>query len=246
MRSNPAGNSGIPVDRATASWDFFANLPAEREAFYSIGRRRTIQPKEHLFSIGEIIDKVYYIVEGKVILSTISRKGKEIVVYIHKSGGLLGLIGSLASQPRALSATALTACTIYEVRTADFKSLQRKSPVFSERVNLQLYMDLAFITNLYLSALTDDAETRIKKTLARLFSEELLKPQPEGQHDTISTYITQDYLAASVGISRERTNKLLGQLEQEGLISKSAHHITFLKPDHFLSYLEIVPLLILE
>lgn len=68
--------------------------------------------------------------------------------------------------------------------------------------------------------------------------------KPVGQHDTISNYITQDYLAASVGISRERTNKLLRQLEQEGLISKSAHHITFLKPDHFLSYLEIVPLLI--
>ena len=132
------------------------------------------------------------------------------------------------------------------MHTSDFKSLQRKSPVFAQRVNLQLYMDLAFITNLYLSALTDDAETRIKKTLARLFSEELLKSQPEGQHDTITTYITQDYLAASVGVSRERANKLLRQLEQDGLISKSAHHITFLKPEHFLSYLEIVPLLTLD
>lgn len=242
MAGNPADGRGVHVQQADISWDFFSNLHVEREAFYSIIRRRELHRKERLFALGDVVNKVFYIVDGKVMLTTTSRNGKEIVVYIHKTGAILGLPGSMANRPRTVNALALTPCTIYEARTSDFKSLLGKYPVLSERVNLQLYIVISFITNLYLSALTDDAETRMKKMLARSFSEELLRTSQEGQRGTISTSLTQDHLAGAIGVSRERANRILHRFEKEGLISVSAHKISFLQPDHFLSYLEIAPL----
>jgi len=242
MTDTPAGGHGMPVRQAALSWDFFSGRSAEREAFYGIVRRRDLQRKERLFAEGDAVSSVYYVADGKVILTTGSRDGKEIVVYIHKAGTMIGLSGSMANQPRMVNALALTPCTIYEAQAGDFKSLLVKYPVLSERVNLQLYIVISFITHLYLSALTDDAETRMKKMLARSFSEELLRTSADGQHETISTGITQDHLASAIGVTRERANRILHRLERSGLISVAAHKITFLQPEHFLEYLEIAPL----
>jgi CRP/FNR family transcriptional regulator, cyclic AMP receptor protein len=230
-----------PPGETALTWDFFNNLPDVRNAFYQISHLRHISKKEILDFEGNISTSVMYLVEGQVIVTRVSNNGKEVVLYIHKKGALMGMLGSLLSLPRHTSFRALTDGIVYDVQNTDFKSLVAKFPVLGERILLQQYLSMDMVTGLYLSACSDEADIRLKKLLARLYSEELLELKPEIPADSVSLTITQEQLACAIGASRSMVNKVLLRMQQEGLIVKSAHKISFLKPDHFLNYLEIAP-----
>jgi CRP/FNR family transcriptional regulator, cyclic AMP receptor protein len=238
--TEPAASSTTQsFSQSALSWEFFQDLPAERNAFYQMSRLRRVSKKEIVVMEGALANSVLYIVEGQVIVTRTSAGGKEVALYIHKKGALLGLPGSLLNLPRSITARALTPGIVYEVHSSDFRSLIAKFPVLNERIMLQHYLSLDFIMGLYLSAFSDDAEIRLKKLLARLFSEELLKLKPDKPTDSISLTITQDELACAIGVSRAMISRVLQRMQTEGLIAKSAHKISFLKPEQFLSYLEI-------
>jgi CRP/FNR family transcriptional regulator, cyclic AMP receptor protein len=241
MMDNIAGISGASAEKTPFTWDFFQDLPAEREAFYKIAQRRHLKRKEHLFCEGDGVDSIFYIAEGEIILSRISSSGKEIFLYIHRKGVFVGLPASMVNMPLRSNAQSLTPCVIYETKINDFKSLITGYPVLNDRVMMQLYITITFMNSQYLSAFTDDADTRLKKLLARLFSEELLQNIYDNQKEPIDLNVTQDHLAASIGVSREMVNRILHRFIVDGLINVSAHKISFLKPAHFLSYLEMVP-----
>lgn len=223
------------------SWDFFANLPEEKEAFMRLARQKKVSRKEVVFSEGDAAASVFYISEGRIIVSRTSSSGKEVVLYIHRKGALMGALAALLDQPRNSKEQAITPGILYEISSRDFRSLVERFPRLNQRLQLQLYGSQDYMTSQYLSAFSDSAEIRLKKLLARLFSEELLKLTPDGRPDSISLYVTQDQLACAIGISREMVSRLLKRLQTEGLLTKTAHKISFLKPEQFLSYLEIIP-----
>lgn len=237
----------VPADlrksiRQTAiSWDFFLDLGAEKNAFCQAARLRKINRKEILFREGDAANSVFYLLEGELIVTRISSGGKEVVLYIHKKGALVGALASLLSLPRSSTDQALTAGIVLEVPNSDFRSLVSKFPKLTERILLQVYGTIDFVTSQHLSAFSDNAEIRLKKLLARLFSEELLKLKDDSAPDSISLRITQDQLACAIGVSREMVSRMLKRMQAEGLINKSAHRIAFLKPGHFLTFLEISP-----
>lgn len=229
------------LDQTVHSWDFFKDLPAEREAFYRIAHLKTFSKKERLFSEGLNATSIFYLVEGGIIVTKVSSGGKEIVLYIHRKGALIGLPSALTGLPRNSSAHPLPLCTVYEASIGDFRLLISRYPALIDRILLQNYGSQSFLTSQYLSAYCDDAETRLKKLLARLFSEQLLNIQQEISYEPIQLHITQDQLASAIGITRSRVNKIMHSLAGRGLITVSSHMITFNNPAYFLNYLEIIP-----
>ena len=227
------------IRQTAISWDFFLDMPAEKDAFCQVARLRKINRKEILFHEGDIANSVYYLLEGELIVTRISSSGREVVLYIHKKGALIGTLASLLNLPRNSSGQALTAGAVLEVQNSDFKSLVLKYPRMTDRILLQLYGTVDFVTAQHLSAFSDNAEIRLKKLLARLFSEELLKLRDDSAPDSISLSITQDQLACAIGVSREMVSRMLKRMQADGLINKSAHRIAFLNPGHFLTFLEI-------
>jgi CRP-like cAMP-binding protein len=77
----------------------------------TIDRDRTIAAfprKQTIFSQGEVSDAVFYIKEGKVKLTVVSKNGKEATIGILNEGDFFGE-GCLTGQPlRMCSATAVT------------------------------------------------------------------------------------------------------------------------------------------
>jgi len=237
--SEPSMDASIQAaDKAISYVDIFENLPDERSAFYRVAKKRRVDRKETLFLEGDVASSVFYILKGLVIVTMLSSNGKEVALYIHKKGALLGVQVLTGNTRRRASAYMLNDGIIYEVQNQDFKSLVARYPVLYDRIMLQMAMSFNFMCTQYLSAFTDDAETRLKKLLARLFSEELLKPLPDSHSDYYSLNVTEHQLASSIGVSRETISKLLGRMQQAGLIDRSAHKISFIKPEHFLNYLE--------
>lgn len=229
------------LDQTVHSWDFFKDLPEEREAFYRISHLKTFNKKERLFFEGLNATSVFYLLEGGIIVSKVSSSGKEIVLYIHRKGALIGLPSALTGLPRNSTAHPLPTCTVYEANVSDFRLLISRYPALIDRILLQNYGGQGFLVAQYLSAYCDDAETRLKKLLARLFSEQLLNSQQETIGEPIQLHVTQDQLASAIGITRSRVNKIMHSLAAQGLISISSHMISFNNPAYFLNYLEIIP-----
>ena len=68
-----------------------------------------------IFTQGDAADSVFYIQEGNIRLSVVSKSGKEATLGILNAGDFFGE-GSLAGQPlRMGSATAMTACTLLRI-----------------------------------------------------------------------------------------------------------------------------------
>ena len=85
----------------------------------SVGAGRTVcqyHPKRDIFSQGDRADAVFYIREGKVRLSVLSKQGKEATIALLGSGDFLGE-GCIASdQPiRLATAIAITDCSVLKI-----------------------------------------------------------------------------------------------------------------------------------
>ncbi len=95
------------------------------------GFGRTIQhyrPKQTVFLQGEPSDAVFYIQEGKVRLSVLSKQGKEATIALLGAGDFLGE-GCIASDPpaRMATATALTDCDVMKIEKMRWYALSTRS-----------------------------------------------------------------------------------------------------------------------
>src|SRR6202007_3431293 len=88
---------------------FLANVGAGRT-------RQHYRPKQAIFSQGDRADAAFYIQEGKVRLSVLSKQDKEATIALLGTGDFLGE-GCIASdQPlRLATATAITECSILSI-----------------------------------------------------------------------------------------------------------------------------------
>ena len=80
------------------------------------GRKIVAFPKkQRIFVQGDSSDAVFYLQQGKVKLTVVSKRGKEATIAILNEGDFFGE-GCLAGQPlRLASATALTHCSVMEI-----------------------------------------------------------------------------------------------------------------------------------
>ena len=90
--------------------------PREFLATIGTGRKVVTFPQEQtIFTQGEAADAVFYIQEGKVRLTVVSKVGKEATLAILSEGEFFGE-GGLAGQPfRMGSATAMTDCEVLRI-----------------------------------------------------------------------------------------------------------------------------------
>src|SRR5207253_7467831 len=84
----------------------------------TIGQGRkslTVAKKERIFTQGDAADAVFYIQNGKVRLTVVSKTGKEATIGILSEGNFFGE-GSLAGQARRMgSAAAMTDCDLLRI-----------------------------------------------------------------------------------------------------------------------------------
>src|SRR4051794_35721785 len=100
---------GAPTTRRFDTQGFLSSAGLARKV-------EEYQPAAAVFSQGDRSDAVFYIQQGSVKLSVLSRTGKEAVVGVLGAGEFFGE-GALAGQPvRLATATALTASKILVVR----------------------------------------------------------------------------------------------------------------------------------
>ena len=138
-----------------------------REFLATIGEGRkavAFTKKQSIFAQGDAADSVFYIQEGKVKLTVVSKNGKEATLAILNEGQFFGE-GSLAGQPMRMgSATAMTDCELLRIDKKAMMLALRREHTFSD-----LFVAYLLARNIrYEEDLVDQLFNSSEKRLARL------------------------------------------------------------------------------
>jgi len=178
------------------------------------GRRVVAYPKKHtIFTQGDAADAVFYIQDGKVRLTVVSKAGKEATLGILSEGDFFGE-GGLAGQPlRMGSATAITDCELLQIDKKAMMLALHREHTFSD-----LFVAYLLARNVrYEEDLVDQLFNSSEKRLARIL---LLLAHfgKEGAPETVIPKISQETLAAMVGTTRSRVSFFMNRFRELGFV----------------------------
>jgi len=183
----------------------------------TIGEGRTevaFLRKETIFKQGDDADAVFYVQEGKVSLTVVSKNGKEATLGILSEGQFFGE-GSLAGQAlRMGSATAMTECEILRIDKKAMMLALHREHTFSD-----LFVAYLLARNIrYEEDLVDQLFNSSEKRLARLL---LLLAHfgKEGVPETVIPKISQETLAEMIGTTRSRVSFFMNRFRELGFLN---------------------------
>jgi CRP/FNR family transcriptional regulator, cyclic AMP receptor protein len=188
-----------------------------RKFLATIGEGRKVVAflrKKTIFKQGETADAVFYIQQGKVTLSVISKNGKEATLGVLNKGNFFGE-GSLAGQQlRMGSANAMTDCEVLRIDSKAMMLALHREHAFSE-----LFIAYLLGRNIrYEEDLVDQLFNSSEKRLARL----LLLLAHFGKESAPASVIpkmSQETLAEMVGTTRSRVSFFMNRFRKMGFIN---------------------------
>jgi CRP/FNR family transcriptional regulator, cyclic AMP receptor protein len=200
-----------PITFARKKRDFD---PKSFLATIGAGRKVVAFPKkETVFTQGDAADSVFYIQEGKVRLTVVSKIGKEATLGILNRGEFFGE-GGLAGQPlRMGSATALTDCELLRIEKKAMMEALHREHEFSD-----MFVAYLLARNIrYEEDLVDQLFNSSEKRLARIL---LLLAHfgKESVPETVIPKISQETLAEMIGTTRSRVSFFMNRFRKLGFV----------------------------
>jgi CRP-like cAMP-binding protein len=188
--------------------------PKEFLATIGEGRKVVVFPKKQtIFTQGDAADAVFYIQEGEVRLTVVSKTGKEATLGILREGDFFGE-GSLAGQPlRMGSATAMTDCELLRIDKKAMVLALHREHKFSD-----LFVAYLLARNVrYEEDLVDQLFNSSEKRLARILLL-LARFGKEGVPETVIAKISQETLAEMIGTTRSRVSFFMNRFRKLGFV----------------------------
>jgi len=178
------------------------------------GRKAVAIPKKQtIFAQGAPADAVFFIQEGKVRLTVVSKIGKEATLGMLSEGAFFGE-GALAGQAlRMGSATALTDCELLRIDKKAMMLALHQQHAFSD-----LFVAYLLARNIrYEEDLVDQLFNSSEKRLARIL---LLLAHfgKEGVPQTVIPKISQETLAEMIGTTRSRVSFFMNRFRTLGFV----------------------------
>ena len=188
--------------------------PKEFLATIGAGRKVVAFPrKQTIFTQGDAADSVFYVQQGQVRLSVVSKIGKEASLGILSQGEFFGE-GGLAGQPlRMGSATAMTDCELLQIDKKAMMLALHREHKFSA-----LFVAYLLARNVrYEEDLVDQLFNSSEKRLARIL---LLLAHfgKDGVPDAVIPKMSQESLAEMIGTTRSRVSFFMNRFRKLGFV----------------------------
>jgi len=187
-----------------------------RKFLATIGEGRKVEAfsqKQTIFTQGDAADAVFYIQEGKVRLTVVSKIGKEASLGILSEGEFFGE-GGLAGQPlRMGSAIAMTDCELLRIDKKAMMLALHREHTFSD-----LFVTYLLSRNIrYEEDLVDQLFNSSEKRLARVLLL-LARFGKEGVPESVIPKVSQETLAEMVGTTRSRVSFFMNRFRELGFV----------------------------
>jgi CRP/FNR family cyclic AMP-dependent transcriptional regulator len=186
-----------------------------------VGVGKTIlkfQRNQTVFTQGETADTVYYVQQGKIKVTVISKHEKEAVVGIMGPGQFFGEGCMNGHALRISTTTAMEECVITSITKQAMKAALHDQPAFSEVFVAYLLTRNSRIEEDLIDQLFNSSERRLARILLLLshFGK-------EGASQPITPNISQETLAGMIGTTRSRVSEFMNKFRKLGLISYNEH-----------------------
>jgi CRP-like cAMP-binding protein len=190
----------------------------DSEAFLAkAGRGHAIvelEDGETVFGQGDPADAVFFIRQGKITISVVSRRGKEATVGILEAGNFFGEAVLTGQQIRTSIATTLGKCLIVRLPTVEMRRVLANEPTFAGFFIAHLLSRNLRIEEDLVDQLFNSSEKRLARMLLLLSNY-----GKEGQPIPVVPDVTQEMLAEMVGTTRSRVSFFMNKFRKLGFIS---------------------------
>lgn len=215
-----------PVQRAQrGNEQAFRNIAEIKTMKASVGRepflakggvgKQVVNLKENVvaFSQGDTANAVFYVQNGKVRLTVVSKAGKEATLGILGEGEFFGESCLAQQSLRMESATAMTDCELLRIDKKEMMLALQREHTLSD-----LFIECLVARNIrYQGDLIDHLFNSSEKRLARVLLL-LARFGEECAPETVPPKITQETLAEMIGTTRSRVSYFMNRFRKLGFL----------------------------
>jgi len=213
--------------------DVFGNVPAEyRESILQQCTRRKCKKNGVLWHQGQAAGYVGFLVQGKAMSTYTSPDGKTGVTGFWSSGDILGAADMGGSHTRQMTVRCLEESNVFTLSTEKFFEVAARFPELSTAVIRALSIRLRWVAHL---ALTLETQNTHERTCMMLLALSDSFPQVHADGVMIDLSLTNELLAAMLGVTRQFANITLHNLEHEGLICLRGRRIVICDRDRLVA-----------
>lgn len=207
--------------------DLFGSLsPDDRAMVTAKMVRRTFERSETLFLQGDPGDSVHIIERGCVAVRISTPAGDEVTLAVLGVGDFFGEQALITDEARrTASVVALDAVETRMLHRRDFDDLCRTRPGVQGFLVRLLASQVRRLSDQMLEVMYTPVDDRVVRSLARLA--ELFGTGADGPVDVP---VRQEDLASLAGTTRPTANRVLKQLEHDGVITLGRGRTTIVDP----------------
>ena len=166
-----------------------------------------------VFTQGAQANSVFYIQQGGVRLSVLSRRGREAIVAMLAPGDFFGE-GCLAGQSlRMATATALVPTTVLKIDKREMMRTLHEQSALSDRFIAHMLTRNIRIEEDLIDQLFNSSEKRLARTLLLL-----AQYGQAGDSGHVLPAISQETLAEMIGTTRSRVNLFMNKFRKLGFV----------------------------
>ena len=160
--------------------------------------------------------EVYFIVSGRVRITTYAVQGRQVTFRDCAEGELFGELAAIDGGPRSADAVTLAPSVLASLAPAAFRALLREEPLLAERVMLRLASLVRQLSERIIDLSTLDVAGRLHAELLRLaqaagVSGNGARLEPAPKHAA---------LASQISTNREQVTRELNALVRRGVLHK--------------------------
>ena len=190
--------------------------------------RRTVHRGEVLFAEGDVGDRLFVVVEGKVKISRQFADGRENMLAVLGPGEMFGELSLFDPGPRTASATALTDAVLVELPHDALRPWLSGRPEVASALLRALARRLRRTNDAMADLVFSDVPGRVAKALLDL-ADRFGRTADDGVH--VHHDLTQEELAQLVGASRETVNKALADFASRGWLRLEPRSVVIMDLD---------------
>ena len=170
-------------------------------------------------------ENLFFVVEGSVKITRLSKDGREVILAMLNSGDFFGEMSLLDGEARSANVIALEDTEVLTLNRKDFLEVLHNYPQIAIQLLKEMTSRLRKSDRQIVSLSLSDAEKRIALCIIRFADEQ--GTIRNGQVTVPKIPIQQD-IANMAGTSRETVSRAMSLLEEEGYIKRSRRKLIIL------------------
>ncbi len=192
-----------------------------------------VDKHNHVYTVGDERETVYFIEKGQIKLVMVSSEGKECMLAIHGAGDVFGELCLSGLGGRLETATAMEETFLKEIPCDKFLGRLAKDSLLEGFIRY-LAVRVADQQQVIANLVTVDSEQRLGKTLLQI-ARKLGKKDPRSIR--IEVRLSHEELATMVGTTRPRISVFMQRFQNLGLIEYNTEHHLIIKEKKLTAYL---------